>query len=239
MEDALEKYAHLGEKDAGIYMALLRAGEMHIASIVKLAGVKRSTVYLHIDHLARKGLIEKIVRGKRIYYRASHPKKLLSTMESDTRHLESALPSLVTLFESRGKEPVVRVFTGKDGISAIYRMVESEALWVKTLFAPKFYYMVFSETESTRFAQNLENGGVVMQSLLLNDSVSRKLMRQESVFHHQLRLLPKDYELTINVILWSQSVALISYEHLHAVVIENRAIAKFHENQFDALWKGK
>ena len=189
------------------------------------------------NSLARSGLIEKIVRGKRIFYRATNPKKLLTTATSDKANLESALPNLLALFEARGKEPVVHTYTGKEGLNNIYRLVEAEALWVKTLFAPKFYYMVFSEQESTLFAKNLETNGVKMQSLLLNDTASRKLMQHESEYHHQLRLLPKTYELTVNVILWSQSVALISYEHLYAVVIENRAIAKFHENQFDALWR--
>ena len=239
MEDTLEKYAHLSSKDALIYVALLRVGEMHIASIVKTAGLKRSTIYVHIDNLARNGLIEKIVRGKRIFYRASNPKKLLATATNNKTNLESALSNLLTLFEARGREPVVQMYTGKEGISAIYRLVETEALWVKTLFAPKFYYMVFTEAESTLFAKNLEDGGIKMQSLLLNDSVSKILIQNESVFHHQLKLLPKTYDLTINVILWSQSVALISYEHLYAVVIENRAIAKFHENQFDGLWGGR
>lgn len=239
MEDILEKYSHLEEKDAVIYMALLRMGEMHIASITKSTGLKRSTVYIHIESLARNGLVEKIVRGKRIFYRASNPKRLLSSADSNRAHLESALPDLLSLFEARGKEPVVRVYTGKEGISTIYRLVETDALWVKTLFAPKFYYMVFTESESTLFAKNLENNGVKMQTLLLHDAVSKKLIKNESEFHHQLKLLPKTYDLTINIILWSQSVALISYEHLYAVVIENRAIAKFHENQFDALWRGK
>ena len=119
MEGLLETHAHLGPKDSAIYMALLRMGEMHIAAIVKVAGLKRSTVYVHIDNLARKGLIEKVVRGKRLYYRAANPKKLLSTAERDTKHLESALPDLIALFDERGKEPVVRVYAGKDGLADV------------------------------------------------------------------------------------------------------------------------
>ena len=236
MQNPLEQYAHLDEKSAALYMALLRIGEMPIAGLVRAGGVKRSTVYLHIEELARRGLVEKVVRGKRLYYRAANPKKLLSSVEQEHKELKRYLPELFALYESRHKEPVVRVFSGKAGLSDVYRIVESEALWVKTMFAPKSFYTVFSEAESTAFAENLEDSGVKMQSLLFNDSESRKLIHRESAFSHKLKLLPKEMPLTINILLWSNSVALISYEHLYGLIIENQSIAKHHENQFNILW---
>lgn len=236
MQNPLQEFAHLDNKSADIYMALLRTGEMPIASIVRTTQIKRSTIYLHIEALAIRGLVEKVIRGKRLFYRVANPKKFLSAMERDHRELERHIPDLIKLYESRHKEPVIRVFTGKAGLSDIYRIVESEALWVKTIFAPKSFYSLFSENESTIFAQNLEQGGVKMKSLLLHDAMSKKLMEREFNFSHSLRLLPKDFSLTINILLWANSVALISYEHLHGVIIENQAIAQYHEQQFDTLW---
>jgi len=214
-------------------------GDMHMASLSKATRLKRSTLYIHVEDLARRGLIEKVIRGKRTYYRSANPKKLLSVAERDKGHLEALLPSLLALFEARGREPVARVYTGKEGLRNVYRLVETESLWVKTLFAPKSFFSVFTENESTSFAQTLQQNGVKMQSLLLNDAISKEFIKNELQFDHQLRLLPKTYHLTANIILWAHSVALISYENLYAVVIENNTIAKFHEDVFDNLWKGK
>ena len=72
----------LSEKAATIYIALLNNRRMTIAQLARESGVKRATCYEYIDALLAKGFLLRQPVGKRIYYSAVNPHKILAELEA-------------------------------------------------------------------------------------------------------------------------------------------------------------
>src|SRR6266581_674039 len=53
----------LSEIEAKLYLALLESGSISVRELAELIGIKRTTVYAHIDLLIEKGLVTKVVKG--------------------------------------------------------------------------------------------------------------------------------------------------------------------------------
>src|SRR6266567_484019 len=67
----------LSENEAKLYLALLESGPIAVRDLAQITGIKRTTVYLHIDLLVEKGLVMKIVKGSRKQVVAAEPEDSL------------------------------------------------------------------------------------------------------------------------------------------------------------------
>jgi sugar-specific transcriptional regulator TrmB len=102
----------LTEKEARIYIALLRTGPSTIKPIADQAGVKRTSVYNFIDRLLTLGLVSRaIVKGRNVY-QALTPKRLLDLQKTRVSLLDQALPELLLLFTEKQDRPRVSYFEG-------------------------------------------------------------------------------------------------------------------------------
>ena len=63
----------ISEKAAKIYLAGLALGTTSVQELARKTGLKRPTVYLHIDELLKQGLFETVSLNNKRYYRAAEP----------------------------------------------------------------------------------------------------------------------------------------------------------------------
>ncbi len=229
----------LTSKESQVYLTLVHNGKLPVASLAKKSGIKRATVYLVLGALGEKGLVKQAVIGKRTYYLPESPAKISRLLAKQKSEFDLALPALEAVFKKSAKEPEVFSYYGKDGIRRIYTGIQDEALWAKTIFSPQSFCTVFSHAESLAFSARFAERDAILRSLLPDDAVSRKLIASNARkgYSKSNKLLPKTYTLSVNSIVWGDSVALISYENLFGIVINNAEIARYFENQFDWWWK--
>lgn len=102
----------LSDKAGQIYLTTLSLGTASVQQIASKAGVKRSTAYAYIDALLHDGLLEKVPRGKKIYYRAADPLIIKQKLESSLAAVTQALPQLQALRQHSSGSPSVRVMEG-------------------------------------------------------------------------------------------------------------------------------
>lgn len=230
--------AGLGEFEAQVYNTLLHHGKIGVAQISKYSGVKRSTVYLALGALGKQGLVYQTVVGKRNYFAPESPQHFLKLVEQRQKIITEHLPNLSAIFQAATNEPVVASYYGQDQIQQLYERIQTEALWAKSVFSPSSFYRVFPEAASLEFAQSFKHRDADIKSLVPDTLEGRKLVKrnQRSGFSRKNKFLPKDYKLSINSIVWGDRVALISYENLFGVEIQNQATASYFEHQFDWWW---
>ena len=100
---------------------------MEKASVVDLANktkIKRPTVYTILDSLAKKGLVSQIDEDKKTRYFAESPDKLnlfverkeQSLKELKERFVNDIIPQIKSLQRESGEKPIVKFFSGKEGI---------------------------------------------------------------------------------------------------------------------------
>lgn len=124
----LEKYLEeigLSDKEATLYLALLRYDAVTPSELAKQTGLKRSTVYVVLEELEKKGLATEVSSGKVIHYQANPPERLETYVEQQKLKLEETerrlidiIPQLRSVQRQSGARPVIRVAYGKDAALA-------------------------------------------------------------------------------------------------------------------------
>lgn len=116
----------LSDKEAKVYLASLELGPSPMKDIAKQAHLNRATTYVIIDSLIEKGLASSFSKGKKKYFSAESPDRLLSLLhlkeheaKEQEREFKRILPELRQVYDTSGERPRVRFFEGKKGIAAI------------------------------------------------------------------------------------------------------------------------
>lgn len=128
----------LSPKEIDVYLTMLEFGSASVQDIAKKAGVNRSTTYVMIEGLKRRGMASTFDKGKKTLFSAETPQRLrafladdLSELQARQHRLEMTLPRLLAIFHAMEDKPRVRYFEGEDALHlARQEMVEAkEPIW--------------------------------------------------------------------------------------------------------------
>lgn len=119
-----EKYLQeigLNEKEAAIYLALLQVDNASVIDVSKKTKINRSTVYVVLEGLMKKGLVTEIQIGKKVHYQAEAPERLATYVERQkvifeerSRRLADIIPQIKSTQREQGQRPVLKYFEGRD-----------------------------------------------------------------------------------------------------------------------------
>jgi len=128
----------LSDKETDVYLAMLELGPSSVQDIAKKAGVNRSTTYVMIEALKKRGLTSTYEKGKKVVFSAENPEKLMSIvsehmglLEAKRDRLSATLPRLMAIFNAVEDKPKVRFFEGDAGLVSIREEIVNsrEPLW--------------------------------------------------------------------------------------------------------------
>ena len=77
MDKEILQEVGLNDKEAIIYFELLKEKIANASKLAKLTKINRTTVYLELENLTRKGLVSYVIKNSKRYYQAALPEKLL------------------------------------------------------------------------------------------------------------------------------------------------------------------
>lgn len=124
----------LSEKEATVYLALLELSPAAVQDVAVRAGVNRTTTYLLVDALMRRGVVSTTTHGKKQLFVAEPPERLLTVLRLQRRELEEkerellvAIPLLNALHNSRKEKPQIRYFEGAEGVRTVREMLSEES----------------------------------------------------------------------------------------------------------------
>lgn len=122
----LEKYLQdigLNEKESVLYLSLLAVDNSSVLDLSKKTGLNRSTTYVILEALAKKGLVSETTIGKKTHYQAEPPERLETyveqrkiLLEEQAKKLKDIIPQIKSVQREGGEKPVVQYFEGKDGV---------------------------------------------------------------------------------------------------------------------------
>lgn len=228
----------LSENESRIYWTLLKQGQSVVSDIAKHSGIKRATIYQYIDGLLASDIIRKTVKGKRILYYPEDPKKLLLIVEKKQRKIKSVFPELEKMYQNSSSKPVVRFYEGKEGMRSVYREMTktSKTLW--SMFSADRYFQVFSEKDGKEFVENIYQSGGQLRDLVQNSRLGVQYVKEGWGGKMAVsKLLSKDFEFSVDLLVSGDNVAMISFDNLVAVIIENKGIAELQLNLLKFIWR--
>lgn len=234
----------LAEKEAKVYAAALELGPATADQLAKQSKIVRSTTYVQLESLMKKGLMSTYEEGKKTFFAPESPEYLkrifeLKRKEFEVREqeLESFLPKLVQKFENAGDRPIVRFFDGKEGI----RSLREEALGAKNkilyvLSSNDAVNIVFSEEERAKYSKKRSERGITTK--LLYTRTNGKIEEQSQPHTERGFLKPETLPLATDIVIFDDNVGIMTLKgKLIGILIQSKEVRESMISIFNFLWK--
>ncbi|CAM3497478.1 TrmB family transcriptional regulator [Parendozoicomonas haliclonae] len=234
----------MSERDITLYLALFQLGPSSIRDIASHTGINRGTTYEALKQMAARGLISYAPKGKRRFFRAEEPDKLLELAEEKRASLEQTIDSLKTEIipglhhlKPEFSSGNVRFYEGDDGIEFVLKDILATVgkLEEKT-------YSVFS-TKSIRHHLYRPFPNYTAQRIKQKINVRVIALGEggEDAEYSERKWLKTDGQVDASYIaIYPPKVAMISMASENypvATVIESPDIARAQQVVFEALWR--
>ena len=226
------------EKEAKAYLALLELGTATPLKISQKSDIKRPTTYLVLQALEEKGMVSRVVRGKKTLFAPQHPQKLVAEAELRLKNLQEVVPQLESLFRKEEAGPRIMIYEGiKEIDHAIdeWFAVGGEAVFISTL---KLSIAVFPETfrklELTSLSENFR-----VREIIDDTEESRKYYEKVSGEFRKVRFLSqKLMPFEVYVAMFGDKVMITSVKKDYfAVAIESEEISRAFRKIYEVLWE--
>ena len=237
----------LNPEEARVYSNMISMGNTTILEISKRTEIKRGTVYLIINRLINKNLVKSSILGKKKYYTAEDPKKLINMLEERKRGLEEIIPFLKEQYKTREGAPSVYFYEGREGVEKVYREIlkseniMKEMLWFgsqQDLFEE--FYKIYKAFEYRDVNEDSVGIRLLMNSTRMDKEYAKNINNDEDTYKIvKARILPKDliFVNTNNIIIGNRLVILSIKRDYFAIIIESEDVADTYRTFFETAWR--
>lgn len=232
----------LNDKEAKAYLALLELEIAGVQEIAKVAGINRSSAYVTLESLKKRGLVS-ISDDKNVrQYVATSPEVILrlademaTKQENIRKKIHAIVPDMKAIYKGTKKKPLVKVFEGREGlISAFEETLNNKEKVMRVVSSPMNLGPIMAsympQYMKTRFGL-----GIKMFGIHPDDSENRKLILRDPKNKDIYALIPaKDYKFPADLAIYQDKIGYMSKEEGGlAIVIESKEIAEVMKSIFD------
>jgi sugar-specific transcriptional regulator TrmB len=239
LEQALKDLG-LTPRQAAMYTALLQTGPTTAYNVALRSGLKRPTVYINLEELRMRGLVNKIPKAQKTLYVARNPEELVQEAQEKLARAKEALPALQALM-SKGKRPQALFYEGPEGLkqALLYGLKQMGGKELVGWYAqvgdlPKHVREdLFSEINST-----MNKLAVGARGFAPKHPSLKRFRELDKQFGRQIKQIPaSEYASNISIDVGDDFVRLIAYKDLQAVIIKNADIALALRQVFEIMWQ--
>ena len=245
-QEALETLG-LNDKQAKIYLSLLERGPSSAYALAVHSGLKRSTAYVVLDELVRKGFATRIPRSKKQLYRPIPPEKVFDEYRMRFKKAKTTLPKLKAMQKNIDTtRPQALLYEGIDGVNEVYnyKIEEMENSTITGFYATpsKRVAGMIGKELLADFYERRNKLGIKLKGVTPDDPKRLKAIQQkmkENYLHeNEIRSLSLDiYSSNVSIETGKSWVKIVDFENLQALVIENPAFAKTMREIFEIVWE--
>lgn len=231
------------DKEAGVYMALLKLGKGTVSEIARRARINRTTGYDILDTLIAKGLASMSGKEPKQEYAAETPEKILKLLqekiEQDKNALEEAreiIPRLTPFYQT-GNRPRVRFYEGIEGLKEVYE----DTL---TSHEPIRAYANVEEMHKTlpgyfpRYYQRRAQKGISIRGIIPDNEYGKERARHDREEARQTALISeKEHYFSPEINMYDNKVMIASWKEKLGIIIESKEIAEAMKSVYELAWK--
>jgi len=221
----------LENKEAQIYLTLLKKGELTALQISRTTGLERTSIYDILAKLGEKGITATIQKNNTKTFKAIEPKELLLLFQEKYTSLEKILPKLNKLQQTKTENTTCEFFTGKESLKTVLRnLIESK----------QNYFAIGLKQEYEDLLGYFINQGI----LKVNENKAKEtvLVEEGTKFtktkNGKYKFISKELSSNTTSIIYENTVIFLLWTQPYfAIRIKNKDLAKAQKNYFDLLWK--
>ena len=238
------KEVGLNEKEVRFYLTTLELGKTTIAEIANKISLPRSTCYLLLESLKKKGLIAETPIGRKRTIIALSPKELFKVFKRKGEVLTQAetefnnlLPELLSITNFLSDKPKVRFYEGKEGIKTIY---EETLKYLEILVHCTTQEGIeFMEGYLENYCKKVIKKGIKTRKIVSDSPVDLDYQKKYSTKRNVIKTIPSKYSTNTDFMIYGDNVAFLSYRGGMpiGIVIEDKEIAELERKKFEILWR--
>lgn len=226
----------LTNEQSKIYIDLLENNESNIIEISNRTKLHRPLIYKTLPYLIESGIVSKILKWKRNYYKAESPEYLKKLFENLTNRFDSILPELEDLYKTWNKNPTIQVLKWKKWVKQIFEDV------VMSLKKWETYYRYssrsnFNDSFLPSNYRELRDKKQIQRMVITSEKLEKQKNKR---LEREIVTIPTWFDLfddNIVKIIYADKIAIIDYNSLTSFVIQNKILAKFEEKLFKIMYK--
>ena len=231
--------AGLSDNEAKVYLAALELGETTVERLSQKSGVKRTTVYLAVESLNKKGLVSHYKKKRKSFYFAENPQKIKNLLEEKMTAMTRIMPQLLSITNLIDKKPIVRFYQGDEGIKEVFRDIlenstEKFYAWYSEVwqneFDEKWMREVFTATRVKK--------KIWVDCIQPNNEHFRELTKTNSARLHRSKLVdPNLFKLSITLNLYGKNkIVAVSSKEKFGLIIESQEIYESLLSLHKTMW---
>jgi sugar-specific transcriptional regulator TrmB len=236
----------LSEKEAGIYLALLELEIATVNEVAKQSKINRSSAYVVLENLKKKGLVG-ISDDKKIrHYIAASPETLLHSAKASAKKqedvktgIESIIPELKALHKATKRRPVVKIYEGENGAKEVYEdLFTTNAKEIKIFADPSNIFKRLPDFMRT-FDSERKRRGIKMYGINpASEEVINLYKYAQASQPSEMLLIPEDkFKLSSDIGIYEDKIAFVSPKDNFGIIIECKDLADVLKSFFDLAWE--
>lgn len=239
----------LSQDHLRIFLILTEYGDHTILELSKRTKIPRTTLYTLIEPLEKKGFISRSNELGKTFWSAIQPENVRGIFEKEIFAISQAknayedfLPELLKKRSRRTKTPLLRHFSGVEGIRNVlrdmlnYNNIETQAFWPIRLMVEVLGEEFFIEHNIRRIRQNIWTRALWPEEKALN--LKRfQFLGEGKEFRREIRIAPKSIDTPMGYWIYSDKVAFLSSRsELFGFIVQSEELKALLLTQFEFIW---
>lgn len=239
-----DKLIELGltDKETMVYLGALELGTSTVQQIAKQAKVNRATTYTIIDSLMKVGLMSSYKEGKKYYFYAEHPEKILNKLikkrqtqlREKEKNIRTVLPNLKALESKRlHEQPVLRFYQGKKGIKSLAKeLFHGDDEVYRLIYPREKLHNVFDQDFLKKLSKERLTKDIKSKSICITNNTDLKIKKGQRIM-----LSPDELDISCDIGIYNTHLRIVSLEPpLNGIIISDPHIVETFKTIFDMLW---
>jgi sugar-specific transcriptional regulator TrmB len=237
IEEELTKIG-LSEKESAVYGACLELGPSGALQIARRTGLKRPTVYVILDQLKKRGLIELQLHGLKQKFAAASPDQFDAMIGEQKKRFDAILPDMLALYKLRGVKSQIKYYAGAEGIKSVYETLLRE---IRT--GDPYYVMSDQDNWTSHFDIKWLESFIEKRArksldarIILPDSERNRFVKSmDAAWNEKTRLIPRP--LNTDIVIYPNRYIINSLTApIGSIVIENAEVIATQLELFRFTW---
>jgi sugar-specific transcriptional regulator TrmB len=234
---AVLKNLGLSINEAATYKAMLTQEFNSVRDIETATELHRPQIYKALEELQSKDLVHVVMRGKRKYYSATSPEKLVALFTQKEKDFFNYIEDLHHMYEtSRSHKPDVSFSEGKEAIEKTYMDIAND------LKKDEMYYRYMPISKMYRSKYIPKNYKQIRDKKGLERHIITSTHTMHEKSNHltrSVKAVPESFDLfeyEMGLTIYHDKVVLVDYESESVIEIKHNRFAEFQKKIFKLLF---
>ncbi len=244
IEQVLHNFG-FSDKETSVYLSLLELETATATQIADSSQINRSTVYVVIELLKKKGFIDvQKEDGSATKYTASPLERLLELAKNSRnkytnmiKEIEKILPEIQLSIESKKAHPRIQFFKGNKGIVTAYEDTLTSSEEIRAYASIENMHKALPDYFPAYYKRRA-NKGIPIRSIHPDTEEARLRIKHNKEESRDSALVPSDkYSFSPEINVYDNKIVFMSLVEKFSLIIESQELADAFKKIFELSWK--